>query len=125
MLKYNKNLKPLAQKLRKNMTDAEKLLWPKVRMKQIAGLQFYRQAIIGDYIVDLYCPAAKLVVEIDGGQHYYGEGQESDKVRDNQLICLGLKVLRFSNLDVLQNINAVLEQIYLNLNPPEFSLTNV
>jgi very-short-patch-repair endonuclease len=125
MLKYNKNLKPLAQKLRKNMTDAEKLLWPKVRMKQIAGLQFYRQATIGDYIVDLYCPAAKLVVEIDGGQHYYGEGQESDKVRDNQLICLGLKVLRFSNLDVLRNIDAVLEQIYLNLNPPEFSLTNV
>jgi very-short-patch-repair endonuclease len=118
MLNYNKNLKPLAQKLRKNMTDAEKLLWSKVRMKQIAELQFYRQAIIGDYIVDLYCPAAKVVVEIDGGQHYYGEGQESDKTRDNKLTGLGLKILRFSNLDVLQNIDGVIEQIYLNLNPP-------
>lgn len=118
MLNYNKNLKPLAQNLRKNMTDAEKLLWSKVRMKQIAGLQFYRQAIIGDYIVDLYCPGAKLVVEIDGGQHYYGEGQESDKARDNELSILGLKVLRFSNLDVLQNIEAVLEQIYLNSKSP-------
>ena len=101
------------------MTDAEKFLWSKVRMKQIAGLQFYRQAIIGDYIVDIYCPAARLVVEIDGGQHYHAEGQESDKTRDNQLFCLGLKVLRFSNLDVLQNIDGVLEQICLNINPPE------
>ncbi|MGH7848929.1 MAG: endonuclease domain-containing protein, partial [Thermodesulfobacteriota bacterium] len=90
MLNYNKNLKPLAQKLRKNMTDAEKLLWSKVRMKQIGEFQFYRQAIIGDYIVDLYCPAAKLVLEIDGGQHYYGEGKESDKTRDNLLTGLGL-----------------------------------
>lgn len=118
MLNYNKNLKPLAQELRKNMTDAEKLLWSRVRMKQIAGFQFYRQAIIGNYIVDLYCPRAELVVEIDGGQHYYGEGQESDKARDNELSVLGLKVLRFSNLDVLQNIDAVLEQIYLNSKSP-------
>lgn len=109
MLNYNKNLKRIAQKLRKNMTDAEKLLWSRVRMKQIGGLQFYRQAIIGEYIVDLYCPAAKLIVEIDGGQHYYGEIQESDKTRDDQLTYLGLKVLRFSNLDVLQNIDGVLE----------------
>lgn len=119
MLNYNKNLKSIAQELRKNMTDAEKLLWSRVRMKQITGSQFYRQAIIGEYIVDLYCPAAKLVVEIDGGQHYYGEKQESDKTRDNHLTGLGLKVLRFSNLDVLQNIDGVLGQIYLNLNPPE------
>lgn len=118
MLNYNKNLKPIAQKLRKNMTDAEKLLWSRVRMKQISGLQFYRQAIIGEHIADLYCPAAKLVVEIDGGQHYFGEGQESDKARDNKLSILGLKVLRFSNLDVLQNIDAVLEQIYMNSKSP-------
>src|SRR3990167_4240561 len=125
MLNYNKNLKSIAQELRKNMTDAEKLLWSRVRMKQITGFQFYRQAIIGEYIVDLYCPAARLVVEIDGGQHYYGERQESDKTRDNQLTGLGLKVIRFSNLDVLQNIDGILEQIYLNLNPPEFGLTVV
>jgi very-short-patch-repair endonuclease len=118
MLNYNKRLKPLAQKLRKNMTDAEKLLWSRVRMKQISGFQFYRQPIIGDYIVDLYCPAAKLVVEIDAGQHYYGEGQESDKTRDNKLSILGLKILRFSNLEVLQNIDSVLEQIYLNTKSP-------
>ena len=104
------------------MTDAERLLWSKVSRKQIPGYQFYRQRIIGDYIVDFYCHSAGLVVEIDGGQHYYGEGHESDKIRDDHLAELGLKVLRFSNLDVLHNIDGVLEQIYLNLNPPEFGL---
>ena len=52
------------------MTDAERLLWSKVRMKQLKNLQFYRQRIIGDYIVDFYCPQAKLVIELDGEQHY-------------------------------------------------------
>jgi very-short-patch-repair endonuclease len=105
------------------MTDAERLLWSKVNRKQLKGIQFYRQRIIGDYIVDFYCHSAGLVVEIDGGQHYYGEGPDNDAIRDSHLAALGLKVLRFSNLDVLKNINGVLEQIYLNLNPPESPFT--
>jgi very-short-patch-repair endonuclease len=105
------------------MTDAERLLWSKVSRKQLKGIQFYRQRIIGNYIVDFYCHAAGLVIEIDGGQHYYGEELQDDKVRDGRLASLGLKVLRFSNLDVLQNIEGVLEKIYLNLNPPESPFT--
>ncbi len=119
MLNYNKNLMELARELRKNMTDAEKLLWSRISRRQVSGYQFYRQRIIGDYIVDFYCPVARLVIEIDGGQHYHGEGRESDKTRDSQLANIGLKVLRFSNLDVLKNIDIVLENIHGNLNPPE------
>jgi very-short-patch-repair endonuclease len=115
MLRYNKRLAPLARELRKNMTDAEKLGWSKVSRRQIAGYQFYRQRIIEDYIVDFYCPTAKLVVKIDGGQHYSGEGKQGDELRDKSLGDLGLKVLRFSNLEVLQNIDGVLEHIFNNI----------
>lgn len=62
-----------SRELRKNMTDAERFLWLKVRMRQINGYQFYRQRIIGDYIIDFFCPKLKLVIELDGGQHYSGK----------------------------------------------------
>ena len=94
------------------MTDAEKLIWSRIRRKQLKGYQFYRQKNIGNYIVDFYCPAAKLIVEIDGGQHYSKEGTEKDKVRDNYVSRLGFTVLRFSDRDVFKNINGVLERIY-------------
>ena len=70
MLLYNPKLKKYSQELRKNMTDAERQLWSKLRGKQLKGLQIYRQRIIGNYIVDFYCPKANLIIEIDGGQHY-------------------------------------------------------
>jgi very-short-patch-repair endonuclease len=70
MLPFNKKLKPFSRNLRNNMTDAERLIWSKIRRKQIGDLQFYRQKNIGHYIVDFYCPEGKLIVEIDGGQHY-------------------------------------------------------
>jgi very-short-patch-repair endonuclease len=70
VLPFNKSLKPLARELRKNMTDAEKRLWSKIRRKQLKKIQFYRQKNIGDFIVDFYCPAAKLIIELDGGQHF-------------------------------------------------------
>ncbi len=82
------------------MTDAEKLLWSKIRNKQINELQFYRQKPIGSYIVDFFCPKAKLVVEVDGGQHYEEKGEMEDKIRGAYLNKLGLKVLRFQNVDV-------------------------
>jgi len=112
MLPSNKNLKMFARSLRKNMTDAEILVWSKIRRKQIKGCQFYRQKIIGNYIVDFFCPAAKLVVEIDGGQHYSEEGMERDGIRDDHLARLGLAVLRFSDREVFENTDAVLEKIY-------------
>jgi very-short-patch-repair endonuclease len=79
MLFYDKKLKGLSQHLRVNMTDAENRLWSKLRRKQLRGHQFYRQKIIGKYIVDFYCPKANLVIELDGGQHYSERGKAKDR----------------------------------------------
>ena len=115
MKPYNKNLKQPSRELRKNMTDAELLLWSRLRKKQVKGVQFYRQKPLGNYIVDFYCPAANLIVEVDGGQHYTDEGKTKDRERDNYLASLDLKVLRFSNSDVLKEIDAVLQVIWGNV----------
>ncbi len=115
MKPYNKNLKQPSRELRKNMTDAELLLWSRLRKKQVKGVQFYRQKPLGNYIVDFYCPAANLIVEVDGGQHYTDEGKTKDRERDNYLASLDLKVLRFSNSDVLKEIDAVLQMILGNV----------
>ena len=108
---YNPKLKERARKLRKNMTDAEVTLWLHLRKKQINGLQFFRQRPIGNYIVDFYAPDKKLIIEVDGGQHYEDEGLLNDKIRDEFFLSQGLNVIRFSNLDVLQNIEGVVEKI--------------
>lgn len=112
MKPYNKNLKQASRDLRNNMTGAEKLLWSKLRNKQILGLQFYRQKPILNFIVDFYCPAANLVIECDGGQHYTDEGLEADRIRDEALAQLGLNVLRFYNGQVMGQIDGVVEVIY-------------
>jgi very-short-patch-repair endonuclease len=111
MLTYKGSLKEIAQQLRKNMTDAERHLWWKIKMKQVKGLIFYRQKPIGEYIVDFYCPKAKLVIEIDGSHHLIGDTIEYDRTRDDYMNSLGLKVLRFNNTEVLTNIFGVLEKI--------------
>jgi very-short-patch-repair endonuclease len=85
MLPFNKKLKTLARQLRKNMTEAESFLWQRIRRKQLKGRQFYRQKNIGNYIVDFCCPSAKVIVELDGGQHYRQEGIRRDQVRDKYL----------------------------------------
>jgi len=97
------------------MTDAERVLWSRVRGKQLKGLQIYRQRIIGNYIIDFYCPGAKLAIEIDGGQHYTDEGVREDKKRDDYLKSLGIKVLRFSDREVLENIEGAIERIWENV----------
>jgi very-short-patch-repair endonuclease len=112
MLSYDKQLKALSQHLRKNMTDAENILWLKLRRKQLKGYQFYRQKIIGKYIVDFYCLKANLVIELDGGQPYSKIGKVKDRIRDNVLIEMGIKVLRFSDRDVFENIGGVMEGIW-------------
>lgn len=94
------------------MTDAERWLWSRMRAKQIKGHLFYRQKTIGDSIVDFYCPKMKLVVEIDGGQHYRAEGRKEDRTRDDDMAGLGLTVLRFSDIEVLKNPEVVLEKIW-------------
>jgi very-short-patch-repair endonuclease len=74
--------------------------------------QFYRQKIIGQYIVDFYCPKADLVIELDGGQHYEENGRKKDRLRDDSLTRMGIKVLRFSDREVFENIGAVMEKIW-------------
>ncbi|MGZ3605748.1 MAG: endonuclease domain-containing protein [Thermodesulfobacteriota bacterium] len=112
MLSYDKQLKTLSQHLRKNMTDAENMLWLKLRRKQLKGRPFYRQKIIGRYIVDFYCPKANLVIELDGGQHYSESGKAKDRARDDALTEMGIRVLRFSDRDVFENIGGVIEEIW-------------
>lgn len=115
MIPYNKQLKYLARELRKNMTDAERLLWSKVRRKQLNSYQFYRQKNVGNYIVDFYCPAGKLIIELDGGQHYTEKGMKKDEIRDRYLDSLGYSVLRFSDREVLKNLKGVIEKIHNHL----------
>jgi len=115
MLFYNTRLRQISRQLRSNMTDAEKLLWSRLRAKQLKSRQFYRQRIIGDYIVDFYCPKANLIVELDGGQHYTDEGKEKDKMRDNYMREKGYKILRFSDREIFENFAGVIERIYGDL----------
>lgn len=112
MLPCDRSLKKISRDLRGAMTDAERLLWSRIRRKQIKGQQFYRQKIIGRYVADFYCPKAKLVVEIDGGQHFAPLGEEADRARDAFMEGLGLRVLRFSDREVFQNLDGVLERIW-------------
>ncbi len=115
MVLYNHNLKQFSRELRKNSTDAERRLWSKLRLRQLNGLQFYRQRILVNVIVDFFYPKAKLVIEVDGGQHYSGKIKINDLKRDQYLKSIGIRVLRFSDRDVLTNIEGVVESILRNL----------
>ena len=99
----------LAKDLRRNMTPAERALWEAVRGNQLAGLHFRRQQIISGFIVDFYCHAARLVVEVDGPVH--DQQAEHDADRSRILESLGLRVLRFSNDAVMENLPGVLQVI--------------
>ena len=80
ILPYHNKLKQSARDLRSNMTDAEQRLWAELRLNHLAGFRFYRQRPLGGYIADFYSPKARLVIEIDGGQHYSEEGKEYDRL---------------------------------------------
>jgi very-short-patch-repair endonuclease len=110
MLRTPPNTKSFSRKLRSEMTVAELHLWQYLRMRQILGLKFRRQHPAGKYILDFACIDAKLVIEVDGGQH--GELQVQDNARTVWLETQGWKVLRFWNNEVLQNTEGVVERIY-------------
>ncbi len=111
MLPYKPKLKPLARELRNAATPAEQCLWAKLRRKQLAGLQFYRQKPLAGHIVDFYCPAAHLVIELDGSQHQMQDKLAYDQLRTGVLQAMGLTVLRFDNRQVLLELAAVLTVI--------------
>ena len=98
-----------ARSLRRNQTDAENRLWYFLRAHRFSGFKFRRQHPIGPYIVDFACPAEKLVVELDGGQH--ADAGYDDEARDKWLEQRGYRVLRFWNNDVLAETQAVLQSI--------------
>ena len=114
----NEALTSNAKKLRREMTKEERHLWYDF-LKSLPET-FHRQKVIGKYIVDFYCASAKIVIELDGSQHYYDEGLLSDKERDRYLDSLGITVLRYSNLEVNQNFTGVCEDILNHLRPGVF-----
>ncbi len=94
------------------MTDGERLLWSRLRRKQLHNVQFYRQRPLGRYIVDFYAPAVNLIIEVDGGQHFEEDHIEKDKKRDEFFASLNTMVLRFDNLQVLQSLDDVVDVIF-------------
>ncbi len=114
----NPKLTGLSKTLRKNMTKEERHLWYDFLKK--LSVTVNRQKVIGDYIVDFYCSSAKVVIEIDGSQHYQDAGVTKDLVRDDYLKNMGLTVLRYSNLEINRNFRGVCEDIWNHIytSPP-------
>lgn len=112
--------KRLSKEFRKEMTPAERILWQHLRRNQLKGVHFRREQIIDGFIVDFYCHAAGLIVEIDGGVHE--DRREYDAERDALLACRELRVIRFRNEEVLNDLQGVLRRIADNLTPQPPSL---
>jgi len=108
---YNPDRTLIAKKLRKEMTKEERHLW--YDFLRDYPVRFYRQKVIGSYVVDFYCSSAALVVELDGSQHYDEEGIKKDKQRTEYLEQFGLFVFRVANNDVMQRFEGVCEAIDL------------
>ena len=106
---YNKNLTPLAKELRKNMTPEEGILWYTFLRRH--KLKFYRQKVIDNYIVDFYCRAARLVIELDGSHHYEPKGLLKDRIRTYQLEKHDLLVIRIPNNEIRYNLKGVCDYI--------------
>jgi very-short-patch-repair endonuclease len=104
-------LRSNARALRKNSTDAERLLWSELRDHRLNGASFRRQVPIKNYVADFVCHAAKLVIELDGGQHFSDQAEQADASRSAAIEARGFEVLRFSNHDVMTNRSGLLETI--------------
>jgi very-short-patch-repair endonuclease len=107
--KHNKSLTFYARSNRKGQTDAERLIWYRIRAKNLQGYKFRRQFPVLNYIIDFYCEEVKVAIEVDGSQHVVNKVY--DQKRDAQLNKMGIYILRFWDNEVLQNIDAVLEEI--------------
>ena len=111
ILKGHKENLNVKRRLRREMTPAEMRLWTRLRLKQFYGLKFRRQHGIGPYIVDFYCPAKSLVIEIDGDIHTSKNQICKDRLREEFLKSLNLTAVRYSNDDILKNLEGVLEDL--------------
>ncbi|MFN9062597.1 MAG: endonuclease domain-containing protein [Pseudanabaena sp.] len=118
---FNKaEYKPRRQALRSNMTEPEEKLWQILRGKQM-GVKFRRQHGIGHYIADFYCPELKLVIEVDGDSHRSADAQAYDTVRHDFMVSLGIITLRFTNDEVMHNIEGIHQHLTQYLNTVEKS----
>jgi very-short-patch-repair endonuclease len=104
-------LKETRKHLRRNMTEAELVLWEVLKDKKLCGRKFRRQHSIGYYIADFYCTSEKLIIELDGQHHFTPEGLEKDIERDNHPELMNIKVLRFENKDVFDDLTSVVKRI--------------
>ena len=109
--KVSEHLRANARALRRDSTDAERILWSELRNHRLNGAGFRRQVPIENFIADFVCHGAKLVIELDGGQHFSDEGERADARRSAIIEAKGFKMLRFSNHDVMINRAGVLETI--------------
>jgi very-short-patch-repair endonuclease len=109
--RVSSKLRSNARALRKNSTDVERILWSELRDHRLNGASFRRQVPIANYIADFVCHAAKLAVELDGGQHFSDDAEQADAARSAVIEARGFRVLRFSNHDVMTNRGGVLEVI--------------
>ncbi len=106
-----KQKRKLRRSLRNNATQAEQILWKSIQGKKLDGFKFRRQNSIDRYILDFFCPGANLAIELDGDTHYTDEAIEYDRIRDEYLQAVGIKVIRYPNHQVLENLDGVLEDI--------------
>jgi very-short-patch-repair endonuclease len=106
-----------AKQMRREPTPAEKAMWKLLRSRQFGGLKFRRQYPYNSFILDLYCPAHRLAIELDGSQHVTPDGRAQDAERTAQLQGAGIRVLRFSNRDVLYNSQVVLHRLEETIKP--------
>ena len=121
-LRNDPALKQRRRELRRNQTEAEKILWAHLRNKQFYGMKIFRQYSIGPYILDFYCPNLKLAVELDGGQHNQLEREEYEALRTKYLKPQGIEVMRFWNHELLLNMESVLSGLELKVTPPHLPL---
>lgn len=110
-------LKKRRKELRNNSTHAEWLLWAQLSNKKLFGYKFRRQYSIKNYVVDFYCPKLKLAIEVDGDSHCVTEQMEYDKKRQKDIESWGIKVIRFTNIDIYENLNEVIEIISKETSP--------
>ncbi|MBR7040408.1 MAG: endonuclease domain-containing protein [Clostridia bacterium] len=115
-LDYSSSNKERSRTLRKNMTPQERHLW--YDFLKTLPVTVKRQQMFGNYIVDFYCPSAKLIVELDGSQHYMPEGKTYDRSRDEYLKSLGLKIIRLSNLEIDREFKTVCEYLWREIGLP-------
>jgi very-short-patch-repair endonuclease len=117
---YNRpRQKRLRQHFRNSASDAERVLWSSLKRSRLLGHKFRRQQGIGQYVVDFYCPAKKVAIEIDGATHWTEQEQKRDRERQCYIEALGIRVLRFTNDDVYTNKDGVLNTIFAVLEGKE------